>query len=193
MDGCIMEEKRQGQSKLSNYERSKFITRMIGEKGSLQNKLRQELYTTAFDRINKGLKTGNYYEVICLSESVMADRINALIQCLRSEEDDQWTQGSLLDFVRILNDEIRYGGWDRSGIWDEKNDLVLDEVKEWIKGRNRVVHGFVHVTLGDRGLDTEARDRRTRVVATQGEYLTKKVRTLCDKMTRDVWKELKQE
>lgn len=188
-----MVEKRQGLSKLSNYERSKFITRMIGEKGSVQNKLRSDLYKAAFDRMSKGLETGNYYEVICLSESVMADRINALIQCLRTEEDEQWTQGSLLDFVRILKDEISYGGWDRSGIWDEKNNLVLDEVKDWIKGRNRVVHGFVHVTINNRGLDIESRDRSTRVIATQGEYLTNKVRTICDKMTRDVWKELKQE
>lgn len=82
-----MVEKRQGLSKLSNYERSKFITRMIGEKGSVQNKLRSDLYKAAFDRMSKGLETGNYYEVICLSESIMADRINALIVCCQGFSD----------------------------------------------------------------------------------------------------------
>ena len=43
--------------------------RIRGEKGSAHNQLRYELYTEAFNRIEKGLQNGRYFEVIALDKS----------------------------------------------------------------------------------------------------------------------------
>ena len=43
--------------------------RIRAEKGSAHNQLRYELYTEAFNRIEKGLQDGRYFEVIALDKS----------------------------------------------------------------------------------------------------------------------------
>ena len=45
---------------------SKKNNRVVGEKGSPQNRLRYELYSEGFGRIDKGLKEGNHFEVVSI-------------------------------------------------------------------------------------------------------------------------------
>ena len=71
--------------------------RMEPEDGSEQNQLRYELYKAAFDRIKEGMNTANYYEVICLSDSLMSDRLGKLLQVVRRYDEEKYVTGSLTD------------------------------------------------------------------------------------------------
>jgi hypothetical protein len=53
--------------------------RLPGSKNSKQNKLRQVLYEEVWERIPDALSNGCYLEVISYVESIMSDRIFALV------------------------------------------------------------------------------------------------------------------
>ena len=48
-----------------------------------ERRLTSELYKSALARIQKGLEDENYFDVICLSQSIMNERVGKLLQtCL---------------------------------------------------------------------------------------------------------------
>lgn len=57
--------------------------RKVGMTGSEQNKLRQSLFKTAWERIAVAQANENYLESICYLGSIIADRIFALIQTIK--------------------------------------------------------------------------------------------------------------
>lgn len=48
-----------------------------------ERRLTSELYKSAFARVQKGLEDENYFEVICLSQSIMNERLGKLLQTLQ--------------------------------------------------------------------------------------------------------------
>ena len=45
-----------------------------------EGRLTSELYKSAFARIQRGLQDENYFDVICLSQSIMNERLGKLLQ-----------------------------------------------------------------------------------------------------------------
>ena len=58
-------------------------------------------------RIDLGLKSGNYFEVISLADSIITDRLNSLVQHIRQSEDDDFPHQSVGGMVLILMKEIK--------------------------------------------------------------------------------------
>ena len=52
-----------------------------------EGRLTSELYKSAFARIQKGLEDENYFDVICLSQSIMNERVGKLLQTFQGIED----------------------------------------------------------------------------------------------------------
>ena len=64
--------------------------RKPGLTGSEQNKLRQTLYTAVWERIDEAMSKESYLEVISYVDSIIADRIFALVQTIRHEDELQY-------------------------------------------------------------------------------------------------------
>ena len=52
-----------------------------------EGRLTSDLYKSAFARIQKGLEDENYFDVICLSQSIMNERLGKLLQTFQGIED----------------------------------------------------------------------------------------------------------
>ena len=52
-----------------------------------ERRLTSELYKSAFARIQKGLEDENFFDVICLSQSIMNERLGKLLQTFQVIED----------------------------------------------------------------------------------------------------------
>ena len=52
-----------------------------------EGRLTSELYKSAFARIQRGLHDENYFDVICLSQSIMNERLGKLLQTFQGIED----------------------------------------------------------------------------------------------------------
>ena len=118
--------------------------RLSAEPDSPQNVLRGELYRTAFERIDRGLKEERFFEVIFLADSLITDRIQSLIQTIIHGEDEQYGFASMGAAIGTMWGEVK----DRGIQLQELDDLkpILIKVEEWIPIRNRAAHGFVSVT-----------------------------------------------
>ena len=52
-----------------------------------EGRLTSDLYKSAFARIQRGLQDENYFDVICLSQSIMNERVGKLLQTFQGIED----------------------------------------------------------------------------------------------------------
>ena len=52
-----------------------------------EDQLISELYKSAFTKVQKGLEDENYFEVICIAQSIMNERLGKLLQVLQGIED----------------------------------------------------------------------------------------------------------
>jgi len=144
-------------------------------KGSEQNKLRQSLYKTAWERIAVAQASENYLETICYLDSIMADRIFALVQTIKHQEDKQYPMlgpgpaaqafGATVKDAKISKDII-----------DERTRTCISDVSVWLKLRNTAVHGFVTVTP-KQDTSVEERLEAMKVAADEGVKLAKRVQT----------------
>lgn len=158
--------------------------RALGEKGSIQNILRYELYMKAFDRIKRGNQQGNYFEVIALVDSVITDRLNSLVQHIRKDENDDYEHQSVGGMIAILNSEIKKQKFD---IEPEFKKLI-HELNDWVSDRNFVAHSFVVVTNANKTIDKEERLEIVKRCAIAGEQHAINVRTRTDKIIRDMYR-----
>ena len=166
-----------------NFNRDKLVNlnnpkvRIKGERGSPQNNLRFQLYTEGFKRIDTGLKEGNYFEVISLSDSIITDRLNSLIQHIRHEEDNDFPHQSVGGMVLILMKEIKERDFP---IPKDLKKLINDMNDEWVPKRNFCVHSFVVVTNSNKELGLSDRLHLVKECAEQGSLLSRKITNQID-------------
>ena len=77
--------------------------RVAGEKGSEQNELRSTLYCKAIERCTQAIKSGFHLEAITLCESMIADRIEALLQTIDHGHSNPAYVMSLSNAITVLN------------------------------------------------------------------------------------------
>ena len=159
--------------------------RIPGETDSPQNQLRAELYKEAFDRIGRALETERYFEAIALQDTIMSDRIQALIQTIKHEEDTQYPWQSVGGAIAALNVERKDRAMPK---FDKCFRKLLDDIEKiWLPMRNIAFHGFVTVLPSniDKGVDERMGD-----VKECAEIGIKYTRALV-KMTKKIIDELK--
>ena len=162
--------------------------RLSGESDSPQNKLRGELYRSAFERMDRGLEEERFFEVIAIADSVITDRIQSVIQTIIHEEPEQYTHTAIGTAIQSLFTEIK----SRKIQLDSELTDLLKEIyseKKWVQRRNDVAHGFVVVTSRTADHSLEDRLRDLKETAEQGARYAREVTRTADKVIRDLKRE----
>ena len=149
-----------------------------------EGRLTSELYKSAFARIQRGLHDENYFDVICLSQSIMNERLGKLLQTFQGIEDKfklmtvlEETISNLLSFLDLQNIEID----------PELNDLCSDistgqKGNTWVDRRDTSLHEYVSVFSDNINFTCEMRDGFNRRTAEIGVQLAIKTITVIDRL-----------
>jgi hypothetical protein len=117
--------------------------RVPGEKGSVQGALRYKLYRIGWRRIQSGLRRGSYFEVVAICDSIITDRLLALVQTIRHKQPSHYREVAIGNALAAVHREIR----DRKieSIPEEFVVLLKEINNDWVERRNVTAHGFVTV------------------------------------------------
>jgi len=149
-----------------------------------ERRLTSELYKSAFARVQKGLEDENYFEVICLSQSIMNERLGKLLQTFQGIEDKfklmtglEETVSNLLSYMDLQNIEID----------PELSDLISDisngqKGNTWVDRRDTSLHEYVSVFSDNKNFTIQMRDGFNRRTAEMGVQLAIKTITVVDRL-----------
>ena len=149
-----------------------------------EHRLTSELYKSALARIQKGLEDENYFEVICLTQSIMNERLGELLQTLQGIEDKfklmtglGETISNLLSFMDLQNIEIDA----------ELSELISDistgqKGNTWVDRRDTSLYEYVSVFSDNINFSREIRDGFNRRTAEIGVQLALRTITVIDRL-----------
>ena len=123
---------------------------------------RYELYKAAFAWIAKSISEGFYLEAISLEESLITDRLESYLTWLTKTDFSFMTLGKLQQEIKKheTNPDLRL--------------LVLDELEQWRKARNKAAHEMVKIEDGDQ-ISWNDRMKINQVVADAGLELVPEI------------------
>ena len=156
--------------------------RARGEAGSIQNSLRFKLYKAAFDRIEDGIQSESFFEVISIADSLITDRIQAVVQFLRREEPEHYVYTSIGLALELLQVEMKSRGID---LGDEFKSL-RNKLNEWVPERNIAAHGFVTITHKNLNHDLDHRLEHLKTTAITGAELARTTTNITTKILREL-------
>lgn len=141
---------------------TKYRKRAVRTSDNSVSQERYELYKAAFEWIAKSIAEGFYLEAISLEESLITDRLESYLTWLTETDFSFMTLGQL-----------------RKGIEQHETDdalrlLVLNELDQWRKARNKAAHEMVKIEDGKK-IDWSDRMRTNQVVAEMGLELIRKI------------------
>jgi hypothetical protein len=126
---------------------------------------RYALYKSSFSWIAKSIDEGYYLEAISIVESLVADRLESYLPFLFDKDFSFKTLGELIQAIRS----------DKSGKTDEVlRSLVLNDLDEWRKDRNKAAHEMVKIEDGKK-VSWEERVKINKTVAEIGLELVRKI------------------
>ena len=149
-----------------------------------EHRLTSELYKSALARIQKGLEDENYFDVICLTQSIMNERLGELLQTLQGIEDKfklmtglGETISNLLSFMDLQNIEIDA----------ELSELISDistgqKGNTWVDRRDTSLYEYVSVFSDNINFSREIRDGFNRRTAEIGVQLALRTITVIDRL-----------
>lgn len=155
--------------------------RVIGEQGSETNELRHQLYKLGFERIKTGLQEERYFEVVMLSDSIITDRLNAVVQFTRRDEETDFPHQSVGSMLAILQIQVK------ENLLELSSDLISLIKKidgEWVEKRNFVAHSFVLVTNKSKDKSVEDRLNLVKECAVEGAVYSRQITDMVDKFLR---------
>lgn len=157
--------------------------RMEGEEGSPQNQLRYELYSEGFRRIKEGVEEGRYFEVCCICDSIINDRLTSLIQTIKRDEGIEFTYQSvgmvIRTFFKICKEDNIY-------IPKDLKRVMIDIEQIWLPKRNFVSHSFVGVTPSNVEMGLEDRLKVVKECGELGSQYCNELKSETDKFIREI-------
>jgi nanoRNase/pAp phosphatase (c-di-AMP/oligoRNAs hydrolase) len=174
-----MADKDKYQDLLKGIENPKVRAR--GESGSPQNSLRFKLYKAAFERIEDGIKNGSFFEVISIADSLITDRIQALVQFLRREEPEHYVHTSIGLALELLQVEVKSRNFDLG----EEFKSHRKKLNEWVQERNIAAHGFVTITRKNLNQDLDHRLEHLKTTAITGAELARTTTNITTRILRE--------
>ena len=138
-----------------------------------KGRLTSELYQGAFGKVQKGLEAENYFEVICLVQSIMNERLGKLLQIFQGIEDNFKLMTVLEETVSNL---LAYMNLHNIGVDPELNDLI-SENSTGQKGNTRVnrrdisLHEYLSVFTDNTRFTRQIRYEFNRRTAELGDQL----------------------
>ena len=152
--------------------RSHKKVRIVGQKGSETNQLRGELYRHSFERMKIGLDEKRYFEVVFLSDSIITDRLNSVVQHIRKSEEFDFPHQSVGSMIELFNKETKRS---ETTIPKDLHKLIQQINREWVPKRNFVGHSMVLITNEYKGMGVEERLEMVRVCAEDGYHYSRKI------------------
>lgn len=123
---------------------------------------RYRLYNSAFSWINKSINYGFYIEAISITESLITDRLESHLSSITNTDYGFKTLGNLIKGIKSHeSDEVLC-------------DLVIDNLNDWRKARNKTAHEMVKIEDGKQ-ITWEERVEINKEVAEQGLQLVRKI------------------
>jgi hypothetical protein len=124
-------------------------------------------YAHAWKRIAAGLKSGHYFEVVTLCESIIADRLLSFLLGV-----DPGCKLAVHDGLAKLVSKWRNSG---TKLPHYKGEDLGVAVERWRKERNAVVHGLTKSMPGSPTLDLDLFLERAEAAASEGARLARAV------------------
>lgn len=150
--------------------------RVPGEKGSSQNELRGELYSSAFSHIKDAYDKGFYIECVSIIDSMITDRLESYCQFLSHNDDKQFAATSVFDAMRNVGTLTK-----EKGVRDNEFYVINEKIEKWSAQRNRAIHGFVIVREDSKGDDFNKRKQVAKDAADEGLRLVREVMSYTQK------------
>ena len=153
----------------------------MGEEG----RLTLELYKSAFTKVQKGLEDENYFEVICVAQSIMNERLGKLLQFFQGIEDKfklmtvlEETVSNLLSYLDLHSLEID----------SELSDLISEistgqKGNTWVDRRDTSLHEYVSVFSDNTKFTQQMRDGFNRRTAELGAQLAMRTVQITHRLT----------
>ena len=151
----------------------------------VEDQLISELYKSAFTKVQKGLEDENYFEVICIAQSIMNERLGKLLQVLQGIEDKfklmtglEETVSNLLSYIDLHNVEID----------PELSDLISEistgqKGNTWVDRRDTSLHEYVSVFSDNTKFTQQMRDGFNRRTAELGAQLAMRTVQIIHRLT----------
>lgn len=137
---------------------------------------RYELYKLAHAQYKLAYANGFFLECVCICDSIIADRLEARLQCLDQDRNEPTHIAALGPLLKDLK---------RKEMQDELDLLeVYSDIDDWRNKRNQVAHQFVKVTDGNEKLSIKKRLAYARKTASEGMKLVNRIKRLVQKKNK---------
>ncbi|MBD1824395.1 hypothetical protein H6F51_18145 [Cyanobacteria bacterium FACHB-DQ100] len=123
---------------------------------------RYELYKSAFTWIKEAIDNGYYLEAISIVESLICDRLESHVSVLLNKDFGFKTLGTLINAIKQHETD------------PSLRSLILDELDEWRKARNRAAHEMVKIEAGKQ-ISWSERVKINELTAKEGLALLRKI------------------
>ena len=150
--------------------------RLPGQKGSEQNKRREELYARGFDQIRNAYDKGFFIECVTIIDSMITDRLEAYVQFLLHGEDKQFVAESLFNAMKSFGSVTK-----EKGVRDEDFKQMNKMIESWVPKRNYAVHNFVIVRQDSLDESADIRLQNLKDAADEGLLLVREVMSYTSK------------
>ena len=150
--------------------------RAKNEPGSALGSTRYELYKNAFEQVAAAFNLGFYVETISICESIIADRLEARISCIKDHDPNQHQFRTLRNSLPKL-DKIEPHE-------NVKFRKIIGEVTVWEDERNFAIHEIVKVKNDETRTSWKRRQVRLRRAARVGMRLSKSVSAEVQRLNR---------
>jgi hypothetical protein len=137
--------------------------RALATTGTTVGRQRNDLYRSAWKRINEAIENGYHLEAITLIESLVSDRLESRASHLRPHDDVTFKPlGDSINKLRDIEKDVEF------------RDLVNIEVRAWKELRNKALHEMAKLEDGDLGT-WEERIATLPPISTEGLSILRRV------------------
>ena len=150
-----------------------------------ESRLISELYKSAFNKVQKGLEDESYFEVICIAQSIMNERLGKLLQVFQGIEDKFKLMTGLEETVCNLLSYLDLHGVELD---PELRDLISDistgrKGNTWVDRRDTSLHEYVSVFSDNTKFTQQMRDGFNRQTAELGAQLAMRTVQIIQRLT----------
>ena len=147
--------------------------RFSGEKDSTQNKLRSQLYSYAYERLDEANEQGMFFEVIALCDMLITDRLEAYCQYLLHNDDLQFNTMSTGQAIEALEVALKDNAPEVKSSPEWKQ--LSQKIRAFANARNTALHSFVLIKNAATNVSLDERIVFVEVTAEEGNELTREV------------------
>ncbi len=133
------------------------------------NTLKAQLISSAFARAKRAIKAGFYIEAVAIEESLICDRLEAILARMSRAEVKVSTIGKLLELLKPF---------------DVLPEDLTEDLRLWQQHRSQAIHQIVKVTNTELS-DWRRRLKFSKITAVDGLQLFQRLKQIDSRIARD--------